>query len=183
MEFTTEDTEEHRGNCCPSVVLCALCGEDFDYRPNCTVTRDPAGMCVPAGGDCCRATPLPTGSSSRPASCAASSALRTVLPTNDGTTIPPCSTSRTTVPVVGSFIFSALAASLVFAGTSFATGGAALTETCSRMAACTTFSSAPAFVGGSPFDSRSGRARATLGGFAPSEESALASAVSSGSPG
>src|SRR5271166_246517 len=77
-------------------------GVQRNYRPNCTVTRAPAGTCVPAAGDCCRATPLPTGSSSRPASWATSSALRTVLPTNDGTTIPPCSTSSTTVPVEGS---------------------------------------------------------------------------------
>src|SRR5271168_4899249 len=72
------------------------------YRPNCTVTCAPADTCVPAGGDCCRATPLPTTSNSSPASWAASTAPRTVLPTNDGTSIPPCSTSNTTVPVAGS---------------------------------------------------------------------------------
>ena len=46
--------------------------------------------------------PLPTGFSSRPLSCAVSIAPRTLLPMKEGTSIPPCSTSRTTVPFVGS---------------------------------------------------------------------------------
>src|SRR5262249_55966607 len=41
---------------------------DLSYRPNWTVTREPAATCVPATGDCWRATPLPTASSSRPES-------------------------------------------------------------------------------------------------------------------
>src|SRR5207244_5991870 len=45
--------------------------------------------------------PLPTASKSRPLSSAISIAERTLLPANDGTTIPPCSTSRTTVPSAG----------------------------------------------------------------------------------
>ena len=86
-----------------SAELGASCALKVFYRPNCTVTCAPAATCVPAGGDCWRATPLPTASSSRPVSWAASTAPRTVFPTNDGTSIPPCSTSSTTVPVAGSF--------------------------------------------------------------------------------
>src|SRR5881398_1032590 len=73
----------------------------YDHRPNLTVTLDPAATCEPAGGDCSRAMPLPTASKSRPLSSAISIAERTLLPANDGTTIPPCSTSRTTVPSAG----------------------------------------------------------------------------------
>ena len=54
-------------------------------------------------GDCSRATPLPIASRSSPASCAASIATRTFLPRNDGTSIPPSSTSSTTVPLAGNF--------------------------------------------------------------------------------
>src|SRR5207244_783576 len=73
----------------------------YNHRPNLTVTLDPAATCEPAGGDCSRAMPLPTASKSRPLSSAISIAERTLLPANDGTTIPPCSTSRTTVPSAG----------------------------------------------------------------------------------
>src|SRR5208282_1756132 len=91
-------TTEHKElPCDPPCPLCLR----FCQRPNCTVTCAPAATCVPADGDCCRATPLPMASISSPASCAASTAPRTVLPTNDGTSIPPGSTSRTTVPLAG----------------------------------------------------------------------------------
>src|SRR5438132_13921724 len=73
----------------------------YNHRPNLTVTLDPAATCEPAGGDCSRAMPLPTASKSRPLCSAISIAERTLLPANDGTTIPPCSTSRTTVPSTG----------------------------------------------------------------------------------
>src|SRR5580700_4932368 len=68
------------------------------YRPNFTVTCDPDATCDPGGGDCCRAKPLPTASRSSPLSCAISIAVLTLFPRNDGTTIPPGSTSRTIVP-------------------------------------------------------------------------------------
>src|SRR5258708_4657902 len=73
------------------------------YRPNFTITLDPAATLAPGDGDCSRATPLPMASRSRPTSWAASTAERTFLPRNDGTAIPPSSTSRTTVPLAGNF--------------------------------------------------------------------------------
>src|SRR6266403_2055858 len=73
------------------------------YRPKRTVMRDPAATCAPGRGDCSRAVPLPTASRSSPASCAASMATRRFLPRKDGTSIPPSSTSRTTVPPEGNF--------------------------------------------------------------------------------
>ena len=73
------------------------------HLPKRTVIRDPAATCAPGRGDCSRATPLPTASRSSPASCAASIATRRFLPRNDGTSIPPSSTSRTTVPLDGNF--------------------------------------------------------------------------------
>src|SRR5882672_1886067 len=74
---------------------------DGVYRPNLTVTCDPDATWDPGGGDCWRARPLPTASKSSPLSCAISIAVRTLLPRNDGTTIPPCSTSNTIVPLDG----------------------------------------------------------------------------------
>src|SRR5271169_2594064 len=137
------------------------------YRPNCTVTCAPAATCVPAGGDCCRATPLPTASSSRPASWAASTAPRTVLPTNDGTSMPPCSTSRTTVPVAGNvWGAEAISGFLVCAWPDWL--GAAGAGSLCRIAASTTCPSAWVVAGEG--------ARATM-------ESPSTSAVSSGSPG
>src|SRR5205814_10585865 len=73
----------------------------YNHRPKLTLTLDPAATCEPAGGGCSRAMPLPTASKSRPLSSAISIAERTLLPANDGSTIPPCSTSRTTVPSAG----------------------------------------------------------------------------------
>ena len=61
----------------------------------------PAVTCDPAVGYCSMATPLPTASMSRLLCSAISMAERMLLPTNEGTTIPPCSTSRITVPVDG----------------------------------------------------------------------------------
>ncbi len=46
--------------------------------------------------------PLPTISRSSPLASAVSIAERTDFPKNDGTAMPPCSTSRTTVPFAGS---------------------------------------------------------------------------------
>src|SRR3974390_3410791 len=63
--------------------------------------RVPAATCEPGAGDCSRATPLPSGVSSSWLSSAASIAARTLLPMKFGTSMPPCSTSRTTVPVLG----------------------------------------------------------------------------------
>src|SRR5439155_17549710 len=77
------------------------------HRSNLTSTRVPAPTCDPATGDCSRAMPLPTTSSSSPPSCAASMAPRTVFPMNEGTAIPPCSTSRTTVPLEDNFVSAA----------------------------------------------------------------------------
>src|ERR1700691_2973574 len=93
--------------CSPVVrLLSATKGEHKEsqtYRPKCTVMCDPTATCAPGRGDCSRATPLPTASRSSPASCAASMATRTFLPRNDGTSIPPSATSRTTVPPLGNF--------------------------------------------------------------------------------
>src|SRR5579862_3084370 len=100
-ELSPQRTRRPQRNAGFLCVLCVLRGGIFAYRPNCTVTRDPAGTCVPGGGVWMCATPLPTASSWRPASSAASTAPRNVLPMNVGTSMPPCSTSRTTVPVVG----------------------------------------------------------------------------------
>src|SRR4051794_16901582 len=90
-----------RGERARSSLFAVLRRSGFFYRPNCTVTRDPAGTWVPAAGVCWRAMPLPTGSSCRPISWADSTAPRTVLPMNEGTSMPPCSTSSTTVPLAG----------------------------------------------------------------------------------
>src|ERR1019366_1963043 len=73
------------------------------YLPKRTVMRDPAATRAPGWGDCSWAVPLPMASRSSPASCAASMATRRFLPRNDGTSIPPSSTSRTTVPPAGNF--------------------------------------------------------------------------------
>ena len=175
---------DHRGGSeVFSMTLRVLCGKDScrsrllvsrsRYRSNCTVTCAPAATCVPAGGDCCRATPLPTASNSSPVSCAASTAPRTVLPTNDGTTMPPCSTSSTTVPVDGSFVCSVETSRLLLFT---AIPGWLGTLTCSLCcnAAGTTFPSALA-VGDAG-------ARSTPA-FAGSSESPSTSAVSSGAPG
>ena len=123
--------------------------EIFHYWPNCTVTCAPADTCVPAGGDCWRAKPLPMASSSRPASWAASTAPRTVLPTNDGTSIPPCSTSNTTVPVAGS-LGGAEAISGLWAGAwPGSLDGAGAGSLC-RIAASTTCPSAWVVAGAGP---------------------------------
>src|SRR5258708_24107433 len=71
------------------------------YRPTLTATCDPDATWDPCGGDCWRARPLPRASKSSPLSCAISIAVRTLLPRNDGTTIPPCSTSNTIDPLDG----------------------------------------------------------------------------------
>src|ERR1051326_6203617 len=47
--LTTENTEEHRV-IPPGFQYLKI----LTYRPNCTVTRAPAGTWVPATGDCCR---------------------------------------------------------------------------------------------------------------------------------
>src|SRR6476620_11103844 len=70
-------------------------------RPNLTVTDVTDATCEQGGGDCSRASPLPTASRSSPFSWAISIAVLTLLPRNDGTRIPPCSTSNTTVPLDG----------------------------------------------------------------------------------
>src|ERR1700756_2483134 len=79
-----------------------------NQRPNFTTTLDPAVTWLPGAGDCSRAIPLPTRFSSRPLSSASSSALRTLFPTNEGTSMPPCSTSRTTVSLEAGFAESAI---------------------------------------------------------------------------
>ena len=71
------------------------------YRPNVTVTVLPAATREPGAGDCSRASPLPTTSTSNPRCSAISTADRTLLPTNEGTSMPPCSKSNTTVPLLG----------------------------------------------------------------------------------
>src|SRR5208282_3898923 len=166
-------TTEHKElPCDPPCPLCLR----FCQRPNCTITCAPAVTCVPADGDCCRAKPLPTASSSSPASCAASTAPRTVLPTNEGTSIPPCSTSRTTVPVVGSSagVASASATLGFFAGGDLP--AVAGTGSLCRIPACTRFPSLLAVA-----EAAAGAALASR--VAGSDESPSTSAVSSGSPG
>ena len=58
---------------------------------------------VPADGSLLAGDAAANSFEFKPRSWAASTAQRTVLPTNDGTSIPPCSTSNTTVPVIGNF--------------------------------------------------------------------------------
>src|SRR5260370_29714525 len=77
------------------------CVGPVNYLPNLTMILAPLATCVPGAGDCSWANPLPTTPRSSPLDSASSIAERTDLPTNDGTTIPPCSTSRTTVPFAG----------------------------------------------------------------------------------
>src|SRR5581483_11178870 len=67
---------------------------------NLTVIFCPAARRLPAGGDCSRATPLPTTSMSSPDCWAISIAARIGFPRKDGT-ITPLSTARTTVPLSG----------------------------------------------------------------------------------
>src|SRR5258708_377319 len=69
------------------------------YRSKRTVIRVPAVTCDPAGGDWSRATPLPTASRSKLLSSASSTAARNCFPRKEGTAMPPCSTSKTTVPL------------------------------------------------------------------------------------
>ena len=64
---------------------------------NRTVMCCPEGRWLPGAGHCSRATPLPMALISNPDCCAISTAERSGLPRNDGTTTP-LSTSRTTVP-------------------------------------------------------------------------------------
>src|SRR6185437_2819382 len=78
--------------------LCSLDGAN--QRPKRTVILAPAATCAPGAGDCSCAMPLPTISRSNPLASAVSIAERTDFPKNDGTAIPPCSTSRTTVPLL-----------------------------------------------------------------------------------
>src|SRR4051812_30773350 len=66
-------------------------------RANRTATLEPAGIRDPGGGDCSRATPLPTTCNSKPDCWANCTAARNGLPTNSGTTWPD-ETSSTTVP-------------------------------------------------------------------------------------
>src|SRR5208282_1434771 len=82
---------------CWNVIGVIITSRHF-YLPKRTVMRDPVATCVPGKGDCSRATPLPMALRSSPASCAASIASRKFLPRKDGTSIPPSSTSKTTVP-------------------------------------------------------------------------------------
>src|SRR2546423_288919 len=100
------------------------------YLAKRTATRAPAGMRVPGGGACARATPEPLTSISMPDSCANSMTWRSGLPTNVGTTAPP-STSTTTVPVVTGGAGNAGAASGASAG-----GGTSASRDVLRLAGC-----------------------------------------------
>src|SRR5271157_3474384 len=83
---------------------CALRGSRQQHTTQCakrTVILCPDGKWLPGAGHCWRATPLPIALISNPDCWALSTAERSGLPKNDGTTTP-LSTSRTTVPFAAS---------------------------------------------------------------------------------